>query len=195
MMMTALQSEMLYQRAKNLQISHRERPDLLQMLLHQGRMNQATETREEVSQDLQARRMTDRAEMVNSVSREIQDLQEKAEALTEEKDHFRTLTAEMLTETENHAAKDLQDRTETHAMKKMNAATDRTEVNAELPADRGMHHMAETALRQQTRSSRDVIQEIIATIKKEIVTAERMATEKIQSAETAVVIRKADALI
>ena len=80
-------------------------------------------------------------------------------------------------------------------MKKMNAATDRTEVNAELPADRGMHHMAETALRQQTRSSRDVIQEIIATIKKEIGTAERMATEKIQSAETAVVIRKADALI
>ena len=142
----------------------------------------------------------DRTETTNSVSREIQDLQVKeeilrAEILTEEREISRIITAETLTAAEDRAERDLRVRTEISVTTEMTAGTDRTEANADLPADRGMHHMAETALRQQTRSSRDATQEQIAIIKKEIVTAERMARQIIQSVKTAAVTGKADALI
>jgi hypothetical protein len=116
----------------------------------------------------------------NSVSLSLRE-RVTAERLKERRSLYAIITTK-ITGTESLTGKDPQNRTETSVL---------TEVNAVHRVDRGLRHTVRTLLRW-IRSSRDVMRDLIVTIK--TVTAEETMIPTIQNAETETAIRRVHVL-
>jgi hypothetical protein len=135
--------------------------------------------KEDLRQNL-FRKMTELPETENSVSLSLRE-RVTAERLKDRRSLSVIITMK-ITGTESLTGKDLQNRTETSVL---------TGVNAVHRVDRDLRHTVRTLLRW-IRSSRDVMRDLIVTIK--TVTAEETMIPTIQNAETETAIRRVHVL-